>query len=577
MARRSWATTGRMFLVMSVVLFCRSSSLAGPAEDMAQELKKNVTVTMQYEVGTEAKFSLSKNQSALLSCTDIKGPVSQILVGWREWPGGNGTIACSLLFSDGRVCGEGKGVNGNSGTVRRNMVLNTRWPFRADWVLERDTMKVTFFASTAPTAIQRIYPTMSADERIEIFVRAWSEVKYNFANFDKVPDLNWDKVLTEYLPLVRKDQTNWEFARLMIRCIAQLRDGHTAIFIPDLVAPIISQQPPVQVEYAEGKAIIVAVGNQEDMKQAKLAPGTEITHVDGRSVRQLLEEEYYPYICQSTAQARDLQAYGQLLDGPKDSTAVLTVRSLDGATRELQLKRTQQRFSAVSWAGRGDRKPGWFSDKIYYMPLDSFGDKGIVAEFDRAFNDILKADGLILDVRNNGGGNSAFGDAIISYLTDKPLQTSRWKTREYMPAFRAWGQKEKWHEEQGEPVKPIKDRQPFLGPVVVLTGPRTFSAAEDFLIPLHASGRATLVGRATGGSTGQPLQVQLPCGASMRICTKRDTYPDGREFVGVGVIPDVRVEPTQADVAAGLYSDGGDPVFDKGVEVLKAAIAQGRK
>jgi len=108
--------------------------------------------------------------------------------------------------------------------------------------------------------------------------------------------------------------------------------------------------------------------------------------------------------------------------------------------------------------------------------------------------------------------------------------------------------------------------------VVVLVGPRTLSAAEDFLIPLHASHRAYLVGQRTAGSTGQPLFMMLPGGGGASICTKWDTYPDGREFVGVGVIPDVEVYPTQAEVAAGLWSGGKDPVPDRGVAVLQKKL-----
>ena len=79
--------------------------------------------------------------------------------------------------------------------------------------------------------------------------------------------------------------------------------------------------------------------------------------------------------------------------------------------------------------------------------------------------------------------------------------------------------------------------------------PATASAAEDFVVPLHASKRATIIGERTFGSTGQPLQIGLPGGGHARICTKRDIYPDGREFVGVGVIPDIEVHPTAADIA----------------------------
>ena len=71
-----------------------------------------------------------------------------------------------------------------------------------------------------------------------------------------------------------------------------------------------------------------------------------------------------------------------------------------------------------------------------------------------------------------------------------------------MPAFRAWGEKETWHEGEGSTIQPKKN--PYLGPVVVLIGPGTVSAAEDFVVALHASGRATLVEAASGADFLSP-------------------------------------------------------------------------
>ena len=50
----------------------------------------------------------------------------------------------------------------------------------------------------------------------------------------------------------------------------------------------------------------------------------------------------------------------------------------------------------------------------------------------------------------------------------------------------------------------------------------------------------------------------------MNICTKRDTYPDGRDFVGIGIAPDIFVEQTIEDVR-----QGRDPALDRAVELLK--------
>ncbi len=104
----------------------------------------------------------------------------------------------------------------------------------------------------------------------------------------------------------------------------------------------------------------------------------------------------------------------------------------------------------------------------------------------------------------------------------------------------------------------------FAGPVAVLTGPQTFSAAEDFTVAFNLMKRGIVVGEATGGSTGQPLFFDLPGGGKARICVKRDVYPDGSAFVGKGVMPDVEVRRTVASLRAGT-----DPVLDRAIAELR--------
>jgi len=100
--------------------------------------------------------------------------------------------------------------------------------------------------------------------------------------------------------------------------------------------------------------------------------------------------------------------------------------------------------------------------------------------------------------------------------------------------------------------------------VVVLTSAHTYSAAEDFAVVFDAMKRGKIVGEPSGGSTGQPLVIALPGGGSARICTKHDRYPDGKEFVGVGIQPDIVVRPTVADFRAGR-----DTVLDAAIRELE--------
>ncbi|MFX0137651.1 MAG: S41 family peptidase [Candidatus Hodarchaeota archaeon] len=399
---------------------------------------------------------------------------------------------------------------------------------------------------------------LTSFQRLYGFMRLWSEVKYNFAFFDKVPELNWDMILYEYLARVEQEQTTEEYYRLLQKCIALLHDGHTNVWAPQFGI----DKPPIRIYPIQGKAIIVEIGKSKEIEQYNIESGLEITHIEGKSIHSLLEKEIYPYISASTDQARDIHAFDLLLEGPKDTKCPITVKDLEGNVRNIILTRCSSK-EQMPWLNRPILEYRNLSDDIAYIAINSFASANVVNEFDKIFEKILHVKGLILDLRNNPGGSSGNAYLILGRLTDKVLEGLHWKTRQYMPAFRAWGRKEKWFMGESHKVNPTGDN-PFLGPIVALTGPATGSAAEDFLVALHANGRAILVGEKTAGTTGQPISFRLPGDGEGRVCTTWSTYPDGKEFIGVGIIPDKEIALTQKDIA-----NRYDSVLEKGIEVLK--------
>jgi C-terminal processing protease CtpA/Prc len=84
------------------------------------------------------------------------------------------------------------------------------------------------------------------------------------------------------------------------------------------------------------------------------------------------------------------------------------------------------------------------------------------------------------------------------------------------------------------------------------------------LICFDAVGRATIVGAASYGSTGQPLAFELPGGGGGRICTRWCTYPDGKEFINTGVIPQISASLSLEDLR-----NGYDSVLDEGIRILR--------
>lgn len=380
---------------------------------------------------------------------------------------------------------------------------------------------------------------LSEDEKVAGLSEFWSEVKYNFANFDLVPDLDWDKTYLQYLPRVRQTKSTAEYYQVLVELGARLHDGHTNVYPPDELAKN-EGKPLLQSAMIEGKLVVVRAADTQ------LKPGTEIIAIDDVPAREYAASRVAPYVSASTPQDLERRTYSvELLFGPLLSPVKLTFRQ-----GEASFSRSLARVSPEVYHKWSNQEPMVYRPgKIAYVALNSFGDNKAVDEFLQKFDEISQADSLILDLRDNGGGSSDEGYRVLSCLTDKPYQGSRWQTREYRPAFRAWGRPE------GRYAPPVEVFQPspkhhFAKPVAVLIGPRTFSAAEDFTVAFSQMKRGRLIGEATGGSSGQPLFINLPGGGTARICSKRDTFADGREFIGKGIQPDKIVPPTLADLAA---------------------------
>jgi C-terminal processing protease CtpA/Prc len=414
-----------------------------------------------------------------------------------------------------------------------------------------------------PSYVTWIPPANLTDEdrkiqRMAAFARLWSEVKYNFVYLDRRPDLDWDSMLEVYLPRVAAARTPEEYDRVLEEAIALLKDGHTKVY------PWVSQDSVgLNLKPIEGRPVVTDVADTPEMRSTGVTPGMELAAVNGVPVDQILKEKIYPYVAASSPQGREDAACWQLLMGETGGKLSATFRDLQGKTRTVELScDLSDHRGAAKWLRRPPVEFRPLANGIAYVALNNFGNDEVPKQFDAHFDDILNSKGLILDVRENGGGSDYNGYAIIARLIDKPItQALKSLSRVYKPYYRSTGKPEEWDVMYGGPIQPRGER-PFLGPVVVLVGSRTASAAEDFLVPLKATKRATLIGTPAGGSTGNPLLVKL-YKADLRICTLWCRFPDDTEFVGVGVQPDILVQQTRRDVA-----EGRDPALEKAVAFL---------
>ncbi|MGE4069819.1 MAG: S41 family peptidase [Lysobacterales bacterium] len=402
---------------------------------------------------------------------------------------------------------------------------------------------------------------LPAAERIAGLSLIWSVARENFVWFDQVPELDWDQAYLETLPKVIAAEDTAAYYRELMRFVARLKDGHSNAYPPEELAPAMYSRPGLRTALVEDKVLILEVRDPA-LAHLGVKVGDEIVSIDGQPVRDYANERVAPYQSSSTPQDLAVRSYSYgLLAGAAGQAVQLQLRSAAGKLLEVSAPRSGYERTP----GRASESFELRRDGVAVLRASHFESNAAHQLMLKYWPELSKAKALILDLRGNGGGSSNHGWDLLTHLSDQPLVTPASFYREASPISRAGNGDNaslKWRTIEDQPYEG-RDARKFRRPVAMLIDARTFSAAEDTAAAFKLMQRGPIVGVASGGSSGQPLALPLPGGGSARICVKRDTYPDGSHFVGVGVLPDIEVAPTVASVRSGR-----DPELETAVQAL---------
>ena len=185
--------------------------------------------------------------------------------------------------------------------------------------------------------------------------------------------------------------------------------------------------------------------------------------------------------------------------------------------------------------------------KIGYIVLNTLREAAVIDDFRAAFGDIEKTDGLIIDIRNNHGGNVNYSDKILGCLTNRAVDTETIES----PVYRTWIGTTGLMLHRRQSI--TRRLQPdgslwYRNPVALLIGPHTASAAESFAVAFDVMRRGKMIGQPTAGTNGQPVSVSLPGGGFASIASTRVRYANGKGFMFTGVKPDIYIQPRLADL-----------------------------
>lgn len=178
-------------------------------------------------------------------------------------------------------------------------------------------------------------------------------------------------------------------------------------------------------------------------------------------------------------------------------------------------------------------------DNIAYVRCESFADGIGNGNLDAMLDDVRGCAGLIVDIRDNGGGNLETAKRFAARFTNIKRLTG------YVCHKTGTGHND-FSSPQALYLSP-SDGVRWQKPVVVLTNRRVFSAANDFVKCMRQCPNVTVLGDSTGGGSGMPFMLEIPNGWSVRYSAV--IYLDAaRQHIEFGIAPDVLLAMTDEDV-----------------------------
>ncbi len=232
--------------------------------------------------------------------------------------------------------------------------------------------------------------------------------------------------------------------------------------------------------------------------------------------------------------------------GPKGTSVMLSIKR-GGRSLDVSVVRDVVQREDVSSQVLADGRVG-------YLKISGFSSAS-ADDFHNLLQQLVvddKVQGLILDLRNDPGGYVDAAQKIASeFVADKPLYYEQTAT--------------------GDPIA----QQPQAGgvatdpalPVVVLVNGGTASASEIVSAALQGNGRAVLVGSQTYGKGTIQEFKELPGAGGYRLSVRRWLTPDLTWIHGVGLTPDIQVEPPADEPA------DADGVLDRGLQVVLGKLS----
>jgi tricorn protease len=384
--------------------------------------------------------------------------------------------------------------------------------------------------------------TIRQDELFqEMFDQSWRALHENFYD-DKFHGVDWKKVRERYRPLVAHCSMKEDLYALVSLMLGELNASHLGITgnlgAPEQLTADLGLIFDPRHSGPDLKILEVLKGGPADQRGISLKPGDRVVAIDGTNLSEKVN-------------------VSKLLNDKVSEVVTLKIVSAEGATRPRVEIRGVNRAKINEpmyerWVKRNYDKVSELSKgKLGYIHILNMQESGLDRFVRALYSDNFDKEGIVLDVRFNGGGFTH--DQVLNYLTGKEHTIFSHRDGSSGLVLRSYDRK--WSK-----------------PLTLLINNRSYSDAEIFPHAFRTWGLGKLVGQPTGGYVIGTRNMTLIDGSTFRTPRIGVHTIKGINMEKEGVMPDVLVEAAPDDLANGI-----DRQLERAVEVLREDVTAWKK
>lgn len=384
--------------------------------------------------------------------------------------------------------------------------------------------------------------TVRQDELFrEMFDQSWRALNENFYD-SGFHGADWNKIRVKYRDLVSHCAMREDLYALISLMLGELNASHLGISgnlgspeqqTAELGLMFDPRHPGPDLKITE-----IVKGGPADQRGINLRAGDRVIAIDGTT------------LAEKTSVAK-------LLNDKVGEVVTLQVVSSDGsAKRRIEIKgesRTKiNELMYERWIVKNAEKVTELSKgKLGYIHIPNMQEPGLERFVRALYSDNFDKEGIVLDVRYNGGGFTH--DQVLNYLTGKEHTIFSHRDGSSGLVLRSYDRK-------------------WTKPLVLLINNRSYSDAEIFPHAFRAWGLGKLVGQPTGGHVIGTRQITLIDGSIFRTPRIGVHTVKGINMEKEGVVPDVLVDAHPDELVRGI-----DRQLERAVDVLTQDVAAWKK